>query len=181
MWENTWQELLAKLEIRLQPGWTSLPRPSEDDLTQFESIHNFQLPTSYKSFIKLFGAGTLAFDFKLLAPACGESPRYNLQLFNQVTKTGFTPTFLQFFSDPDRVQRLVYFAVPESADLIGWDPEDVRDSDNHEYGIYELGASEDLELIAGSFSEFIHSFCLAETSDEGVSRLVYEPAQNQPE
>lgn len=179
MWESKWQELLAKLEIRLQPGWVSVPKPTEDDLIQFETAHNFKLPQSYRSFIKLFGAGTLAFDFKLLAPIGPNFPRYDLGSFNLETKSGFTSTFLHFFSEPDRVKRLTYFAIPENADLIGWDPEDIRDRENHEYGICELGPTEDLELVAISFSDFIDHICLADPGDESVTRLVYEPAQVQ--
>jgi hypothetical protein len=156
-----WKALYSTLQIITYPN-SCLPTPTDDQLDAFEAAVHFQLPNSYRSFLKIFGAGELACDFKILAPGYPAATGYNLQQFNDDPTMHFSSDSLQVFENPEQVEWLVYFSYTETSELIGWGPEDVRQPRQHEYGIYEVGRSCTLQLIAVSFSEFVTQVCLSE-------------------
>jgi hypothetical protein len=150
------------LEIRELPAGSrikALPRPSDDDLNRYERESGFRLPLSYRAFVKVFGPGELGGDFRLRAPGYPDHPHADLGRSNAEIRAGLTKTFLSLFNDPDRVARMVFFCAPGGGDWIGWDPEDIRDAELHEYGIYEIG-DEEMEKVADSFPQFIEEVCL---------------------
>jgi hypothetical protein len=163
VWDcQRWQRLYDSLEIHGLPAGSrikALPRPSDEDLDRYERESGFRLPLSYRAFIKVFGPGELGGDFRLRAPGYPDDPYADLGRTNAEIRAGFTETFLSFFDDPERVSRMVFFCAPGGGDWIGWDPEDVRDAELREYGIYEIG-DEEMEKVADSFPQFIEEVCL---------------------
>lgn len=165
-----WKSLYETIEVRTEPDCTIAPKPTEQQLDQFELVADFKLPKSYRDFIRVFGAGELACEYKIMAPGylnpTGSQgvPVYDLQSFNDSTKNQFDTTFLSFFSDPEKIQRLVYFCATGTGNIIGWDPQDIREARQYDYGIYELGRSETLEFLADSFRAFIEEVCLSEAN-----------------
>ena len=121
-----------------------------------------KLPASYRSFVKVFGAGQLADDFRICAPGYPASTGYDLQRFNEQERGRFSVGDCQLFPDPERVQRLIYFCSTETSEVIGWDPQDARQRKQHEYGIYEVALGPSILLLATSFAEFIQKVCLSE-------------------
>jgi hypothetical protein len=63
--------------------------------------------------------------------------------------------------DPERIRRLVFFCREQGGDLIGWDPEDVRDPRGREYGVFRYGRANTAEELADSFAGFVERVCLA--------------------
>jgi hypothetical protein len=163
-----WQRLYDSLEIRELPADSrikALPKPSDEDLDLYERESGFLLPLSYRAFIKVFGPGELGGDFRLRAPGYPDDSHADLGRTNAEIRAGLTETFLSFFTDPERVARMVFFCAPGGGDWIGWDPEDVRDARLREYGIYEIG-DEQMEKVADSFPQFIEEVCLGPGNDK---------------
>ncbi len=101
----------------------------------------------------------------------------DLDVFNEAVRTRFNQTdqfgrLISKFEDPDRIARLVFFASNGSPDFFGWDPDDIRDSKLHEYGVYVVERVEGKShLSASSFTEFVHKQITEQTegSEEGTT------------
>jgi hypothetical protein len=60
-----------------------------------------------------------------------------------------------------QMARLWFFCKTAGADMIGWDPTDIRDATACEYGIYiKVHEATRCELLSTNFKEFIHEVCL---------------------
>ena len=161
-----WAALKRTLAVPDNPNLKPLAKPTDETLDRYEAETGFRLPHSYRSFIKVFGPGKLAWDYQIAAPGHPEQGWIvDLAAFNAVPHESLKDKrVLRQFKDPAQVQRLVFFCRPGNGDLVGWDPEDVRDKRWHEYGIYEWGRGDALGFVAGSFTEFIEGVCLSEAN-----------------
>lgn len=178
-----WQKLFKDLEIR-KSGLPSLVKPTDSILDHFEKETGFLLPRGYRDFIKVFGPGVLAWSYRILAPGYPEQgDSVDLVQFNQSAKKQFTKRFLKTTKMPEQILRTVYFVRRSGGDLIGWDPEDIQNVKNHEYGVYLLGGGPGMEKIANSFECFIKEVCLSEENlkippdveEELGTRYIFEP------
>jgi hypothetical protein len=161
-----WAALKRTLVIPDNPNLKPLAKPTDETLDRYEAETGFRLPRSYCSFIKVFGPGVLAWDYRIVAPGYPEQGwAVDLAAFNaECHRPLADKRVLRQFKDPAQVRRVVFFCRPGDGDLVGWDPEDVRDKQWHEYGIYEWGREEALGFVAASFTEFIEDVCLSAAS-----------------
>ncbi len=161
-----WAALKRTLAIPANPDLKPLAKPTDESLDRYEAETGFRLPHSYRSFIKVFGPGVLAWDYRIVAPGYPEQGwAVDLAAFNAVPHAALKDKrVLRQFKDPAQAQRLVFFCRPGDGDLVGWDPEDVRDRRWHEYGTYEWGRGDALGFVAASFTEFIENVCLSEAN-----------------
>ena len=58
----------------------------------------------------------------------------------------------------------MFFCRSGTGDLIGWDPTDLQDRRQREYGIYEWGRGDTSRKLADSFPQFIEEVCLSEAN-----------------
>lgn len=63
-------------------------------------------------------------------------------------------------ADTDQCRRAVFFARDVCTSWFFWDPSDVTDSQNHEYGIYILHREGRIYKLADTFWNFIKDVCL---------------------
>lgn len=178
-----WGSFIETIDVRSAP----VPVPSDDILDQYERLSGFRLPSSYRGFLRTIGPGQCAYDFRIYSPGYGGLPKtFRLAAFNTFMRKRLTAEVIQDFSDPGRVARLIFFAENSGGDLAGWDPEDIRDSAGHEYGIYLLlKGFDDTPLAAVSFSEFVQDVCfgrrflelVGDTSDY-IPERVFEAARD---
>jgi hypothetical protein len=61
-----------------------------------------------------------------------------------------------------QIRRLIFFCSLDGGEDIGWDPEDVRDSEAPEYGVYVLPRLGPPVECAHSFEQFVFDICLGE-------------------
>jgi hypothetical protein len=189
-----WSKLKSSLEI-LVPG-DPLPKPTDKELDDFEKKSGVRLSPNYRSYIKTFGSGYLGGTCNILAPF-GDLKEYSqevrqyltqvdLELFNRHLREalGFGPERSQkVYKDWQRVSRMVYFANGIGGEVWGWDPEDVKEEDPVEYGVYFVSREEgDSHLVANSFTSFVEEVCfgglLAGTFPEDPDELpqkTFEP------
>jgi len=160
---NQWRVVYRSLAIQEQPQFKPLHRLNNQLLDDYEKRSGFILPRSYRCFIKVFGPGELTCKYEFCAPGYPDQPEMiDLEKFNEDLKSQMTKSTLKRFSDPERIQRLVFFCRTGEGDLIGWDPSDVQNAPTREYGIYCWGRANAAKLIAKSFDQFINSVCLSE-------------------
>lgn len=170
MSDNEWVRLLSTVELQPVNG-RELPRPSDAQLDAFENVSGFRFPQSYRAFIKVFGPGELGERFVIRAPGyavkgnpdvvSGFNESVDIQAFNSALPIRI-PSEQAYvkkrYQDYDRLSRLVFFADYNVSDVIGWDPLDLRNSD--EYGIYILMQDEDsLRLLSVDFRSFVLEVC----------------------
>jgi hypothetical protein len=179
-----WDSLRDRLEI-----WEDdddVPKPGTSALDAYEAATGFRLPESYSQFVLAFGPGELGGLFMIAAPGYPDHPDEDIDLGRMSRgfrkRAGFErrsdEDLAGWHDDPRRARRLVLFAKDIGPDYYGWDPEDVRDTEAHEYGIYALMHSDPRVLnIAGSFREFIEEYCLG---DGWVSEVGHEQDEEDP-
>jgi hypothetical protein len=159
------KQLRARLRIHANDKYAPLPKPTKNDLDRFEEEAGFPLPHSYRKFAMSFGAGDLARTFKITVPGAKDRAYDLIRFHRECSRLGTDDASLAYFSveDRPRARRIVWFSLNNTrADCIGWDPLDLTDEKCHEYGIYILPHSEPVvERIAGSFPEFVGTFCLS--------------------
>ena len=160
---DDWQDFAGSVEV--ESGRKPLPLPGDAALDQFEARTGFRLPDSYRSFIKTFGPGSLAYRFRITAPGDPKrGPRVDLDAlrddFVSVTSDG---ELEESYDDPERARRLVLFCLTTGEDFIGWDPREATDPGRHEYAVYEVPRGDDkLHRLAGTFREFVEDYCLGD-------------------
>lgn len=159
-----WQALYDRILI-IYPEMTYVAKPTRAAIADFEKKCKFVLPNSYCDFIRVFGPGRIGARFRLYAPGYLSTLNYkcDLSVFNTDFQSwnkdlGLNPTT---YKDEPLIRRLVVFSKTIGGDIIGWDPQDVRDEAAREYGIYYWPyGCKDVSLIATSFKSFIKEFCL---------------------
>jgi hypothetical protein len=173
MGTNIWEELyrnLRILELSLVP---KVGQPTDTQIECVEKKLGLPLPLGYRDFIKVFGPGEIASDFRIRAPgfrtmANGESAEafnhmVDLGAFNEILKHAQITFTAMDGPYSSQARRLIYFADNSAGDLVGWDPEDVRECDRAEYGIYSVLREEGAaRCVAETFEEFIMQVCLAD-------------------
>ena len=163
MTQSYWQQYYdEEVYVGARKHYAHRRLPTDTDCDAFEQQTGFKLPTDYREFIKVFGPGQFCGILEILSPGFPDTRSMDLLTWNVNAKRGYTSERARKdFSDLERVARIVYFISTSSANHIGWDPEDVRDEQTHEYGIYGTRDYE-VEEVAGSFRKFIQDFCLGQ-------------------
>ncbi|WP_020470014.1 hypothetical protein [Zavarzinella formosa] len=172
--KSDWVSLLAKFEI--QGG--SVNPVQRKILAQYQKNTGFMLPKSYCDYCQVFGPGflTLPYCFRVCVPTAS-SAAFDIDILNK-NKKGMPEDYV---SDVDQFRRAVFFASDIGTSHFFWDPHEVIDSKNHEYGIFVIYRSWEVKRISEDFSSLIHDICHGSgvpgyENAEGVD-LVFEPGQ----
>jgi hypothetical protein len=157
---KNWKDLYRSLTIE-RPSEGVLPKPTEIAIKSFEKKQKLKLPSTYRSFIKVFGPGELAWEYRLTAPGYSEQRwTIDLEKFNAQVKGQLTKHALKKYSSPERALRMLYFCRSSAGDLIGWDVTEISNPKTHDYSIYVLSGPGSPKKLVDSFSEFINDVCL---------------------
>lgn len=164
-----------------------MKRPNVASIEAFEAKIGFRLPDSYKSFIVVFGAGDFGSSLQIAAPdERAASSVYSLAGANAAY--GYHGLEVREFppSQQKLLSRLYYFGLMNDREWLGWDIEDVRNTESVEYGIYCVGLST-IRFVASSFRELIENTCEKLFSpdptwdeDELGPKRLYRPASYPP-
>src|SRR5262249_6716702 len=136
---NKWEQLYDRLVRR--EGLEILPPPTEiinSALERVEKLFHTPLPQSYKEFIHLFGPGEIGGYFDIFGPAIEGFQNWGNSLEDEIRAWKDPNGVWATEGKPDLVARLMCFSSTIGGDGCFWDPQDVRDPNNHEYGIYVL-------------------------------------------
>jgi predicted DNA-binding WGR domain protein len=157
---NPWESLHDRI-AHYYPNYRYVAKPTLQDLDAFEAASGFLLPRSYRDFALAFGPGELAQQFKIYTPGAfsKRNEQNGLAHFNESYRT-WKKHFAGSPSLTEQAKRMIVFSTTVGGDSIGWDPEDVCDTVNHEYGIFNITRHNDVERIGNSFEKFILDYCL---------------------
>lgn len=187
--DQMWLEYRKSIK-ELAPAFAvSVHSPTDSALDAYETRSRFRLPLSFRSFVKLFGPGQLAFDFSIRAPGYVKSaeeclsnsayPLVDIDCFNRDLRGEgpLRPDVLGEYTDPDgRIGRLIFFADNTAGDLVGWDPQELIDAEAVESAIYMvLGEEMSLRFVANSFFQFIDTICYEKPSSGAAPSGREEP------
>jgi hypothetical protein len=137
-------------------GYTHFPKPSTVEVDGFESQHKLKLPKSYREFVLEFGPGELG-GFRLAAPGSSHDDVADLGLLNKRIHEG-ERVLIDQYQHESLVHRMFFFASSYAGDLIGWDPHEVTDANEHVYAIFCLTRVERTVVrLANSFVELVRS------------------------
>lgn len=173
---NDWKSLLSKFEIREGSIEPVQPRT----LARYEKAKGLVLPKSYKEYCKTFGPGTFvtASDRQFCTPAAA-SPWFNLDVLNQ--KIQSMANVDEYAGDPKQFRRALYFGSDISTAFYFWDPQDVTDSKQNEFGVYVLYRDWSVTRLADTFWDLIYNiYATYESKIKGSSDdlgLVFVPGQ----
>lgn len=157
-----WREFYDTLVIVPGIGEPVL-KPNASQLDRFEAETGLRLPRSYREYITVFGPGEFPCILRIAAPGYPHlNWRADLLMANQ--SYGYSVEELGQSELPaeqrDRLARLFYFGLERGRQWLGWDPQDVRDPEASEYGIYRVNyISDECKLAATSFRQFIEDTC----------------------
>lgn len=184
--KHEWQTLFDRTAIEIKEYARFLP--AESDITRFELDWKFRLPQSYKSFIEVFGPGTLADEFLIRAPGCSDS-KYDLEHLNSDYRKGFALTLKrhpQLIPRPEFLTSIIWFCTTFDATSFGWSSSEVSNQQTMEYAIYALNRGDFVpRLIMSSFTEFVVDLCLGDQyvplyrsePDPETNRYVFSPGR----
>ncbi|MCA9117232.1 MAG: SMI1/KNR4 family protein [Planctomycetaceae bacterium] len=155
-----WKQLRASLEVKNVDK--PLGPPSEQAISEYEQAIGLVLPQGYREFLSEFGPGLLGRRYHITAPGNPDRGYWvDLAECNSDFQEG------EYYEaedcdDPELVRRLVPFCSKEDRDYqgyIAWDPRDVRNSEDHEYAIYDASGP---TFLAASFVDFIENVALSD-------------------
>jgi hypothetical protein len=165
-----WTKLYQGLRILETPS-PQIEPPSDADLDWCERDFGFRLPLEYRAFIKVFGPGQLTHDYRIrsvgsrvtLSTQVAEqfSEKVDLVALNEMLREVMATLDAMDGPYTTQARRLVYFADNSAGDVVGWDPDDLRDEQAVEYGIYVVRREDGgATPVAGTFAAFIERECL---------------------
>jgi hypothetical protein len=161
MWKRLYQRLITDEGLELV-------RPSVEKidaaLDRVEADLGIRLPAGYRAFIHQFGPGEIGGYFRIYGPPITGFRDYGNDILEENRSWREPDGAWASSGDPKLVARPVCFSTTIGGDACFWDPEDVRNSRAHEYGIYVLSRGNmdmKVEEAASSFKEFIEKHCLA--------------------
>jgi hypothetical protein len=155
-----WEVLYSSLSITKWSGRPFLPKPTKEDLDAFEQEWEIKLPKSFREYAPIFGSGTLGRRFDIATPGYGRRARHDIAAMNR-SKCIKQLRKWEELELPDQLERAIFFCETVGQDYIFFDPADITDRRNHEYGIYALLRLEKkAKKIAESFKEFIETIVL---------------------
>lgn len=178
---SAWKTLLAKFEIRRG----SVSPVQQSELKRYEKKTGFRLPQSYQGYCQVFGPGYLTMpSYYCICVPNAEAEEFNLDVLNTNNKPMVErpdSPVIRYVSDMEQLRRAVFFATDIGTSRFFWDPNDVGNEKDHEYGIYVLYRNYKVERLATTFWSFINDVCLgtglpAEDNTGGID-LVFSPGK----
>lgn len=182
---HDWADFYRSLAVDV-PFGTPVPKPTPAQLDEYERRVGRKLPKSYRAFITVFGPGSFSSMLQIAAPGyryldstcdidiANESYTYNK---DDMSIPGIA------IEDNSRLSRLWFFGIEGCRNYLGWDPDDIRNVSESEYGIYRVVSACDVKLVATTFRQLVEDTCTVlfaedETYDEDElgPKRAYEPA-----
>lgn len=174
-----WNELKDACKQPEMPydGYSFVPPPLPDTLAAFEASCGLKLPSTYREFVLLFGAGELSGLFRIAAPMDVDS-RYELGRFNAELHGKDDERLLDHFGLGERTLNVIFFAATGGGVLFGWLTDEVTDAVTHEYAVYEFAESGEMRRVADTFWDFINDYVLRPTANHTwTPTLTFVPFQ----
>jgi hypothetical protein len=128
-----WQKLLESIEVL----GTVHPVP-EEDLVAFESEWAHPLPSSYRSYCKVFGPGELAGWYNVATPKYlgYYKENYDLAAKNAACHEGRDRR--EYSSDPEQFERALIIADDSATAIYFWDWTEYSVKKDNEYAVYAM-------------------------------------------
>lgn len=156
MSKAVWRQLQAELAI--EPSAKDIRPVTPAKLDAFEKKHG-PLPTSYRTFCEVFGAGQIGNLFSIAVPGYqGKARTFDLEHLNQMAHDG--QEYKAYSKDPAQHARGLFFCIDLTNSFHFFDPEEVTDSRRHECAVYTVFRDYELKRAADNFGEFITLCCL---------------------
>jgi hypothetical protein len=151
--EDAWRQLLKALNTigELHPIATTLDA--------YEKRSGFKLPSSYRHFRRVFGAGRIGDWFEIAVPGfTGKSPgSYDLETVGGTYRERLE--WREYSDDPQQFERGIVFGSDCTGALFLWDPAERTDRRRHECAIYAVWRDWSRERVCDTFWEFAN-ICL---------------------
>ena len=177
MTKSKWKQLLKTLKTDSLMG--ELSPVDKAALDSFESTVGVKLPSSYRLFCSVFGAGEFARAVGIAAPGFqGKSTKYSLERLQSLAKEDLE--YEEYSPDPGQHARSVFFANDIVGSMYFFDPYDITDVSKNEYGVYRLFRDWEVQRIADDFWIFVTNMILGEQhkklfEDEEPPELIFRP------
>jgi len=171
---NDWKAVLARLKVEDGP----LKPLSMTTLKQYEKKIGIRLPKSYKNYCCTIGPGELVVPhcYRICVPDVA-SNAFNIEKINTDVRSIAGIDLMA--ADPVQYKRGLYFGTDISTSDYFWDPQDITDPKNNEYGIYVRYRNWQVDRLCDTFWEFINDICLGKgnpTQDNSLGvELVFTP------
>ena len=161
MSRDQWEQLRSSLLIHSCKESLE-PRAFPDVFAFVETALDFVLPTSYCDYIKVFGPGTFADNYRIAAPGFPDQFwAANLLSLNEMMAR------FEHQAPPNQPQPMVhqsdfvYFCTTQSGTSIGWKRDDDLTGEGNERAVYGITRSgEGSKRLAETFTRFILDVCL---------------------
>ena len=159
-----WTKLLSNLETITTQGEVS---PVDSlALDEFEAEYGKKLPSSYREFCMVFGAGQLGNHFNIAVPGYrGSAVTFDVQHLTR-SQIALADQFAELGVDPTQVKRGLFFALDSDGSNHFFDTDKVYGKRRHEYAIYTLFRDCRLKRTADTFWQFVNDFCLGDQRGE---------------
>lgn len=184
-WSRTesW-ERVRDLMIPLNPALAGyVPPDPTESIAAFEAEWEFQLPPSYKAFLRVFGPGNACDRFFSLHPAGGPW-KDSIGAMTERVREGIEFMGYDFVTEQharlEPISRMIFFCSDFGANQFGWDPDEPTDANAGEYAILEWPHGWDyVERTASTFSEFFLESLLRDARKRlgGVPSPTFHPCQ----
>ena len=146
------------------------PRDYQDVFDYAQRALDFTLPNSYCEYIKVFGPGTLALEYRIAAPGYpGQNWQTNLLCLNE-SHSRFIRSLEGVTKGYYSAQRqIVWFCTSGRGDSFGWMPDEIHTVVEDECAVYMLRRSEaEPSLVSETFTSFILDHCLRRIPFDGT-------------
>ena len=159
MTDAEWETILQQVEI-LEGGLHNI---DVELLDAAENSLQVKLPSSYRSFCRVFGVGSFGTgDFNIAVPGyVGRSRSYSLQYLTE-SQRELADQYGDVGLDSELLSRGVFFSVDMSGSNHFFDPDVVTDPENHEYAVFSLYRNYAVERTFDNFWDFVTIGCLGE-------------------
>ncbi len=173
-----WEQLKRRFEI----VGDKLRVVSPKEIAVFEDATGFRVPISYQFYCQVFGAGTLTepANYEIAVPGLRQAyANSELTSLNQQIRR-LSNEYRYYCNRPDLFERAWFFGQDIGTSYFFWDPLEVTDYNNREYGIFVIQRDYSIFRLTDSFWQFVNDICLGSgvpgSANTEPIRWVFKPA-----
>jgi SMI1/KNR4 family protein SUKH-1 len=160
--KSDWKTLLKTLAF--ETDYTTVHPVQAKAITAYETMRGLKLPTSYRSFCEVFGAGDISKQFYISVPGYkGTAKTYRLEHVEDMAHNGLEYT--SYSKDPKQHERGIFFALDILRSYHFFDPNEITDARLTEYAVYTLFEDFEVKRTADDFGQFVLDVCLGKKHD----------------
>lgn len=171
-----WTGLQSELQLIIRRNCKMAQTPTNEQLDDLENIISFKLPTSFREFAKIFGAGELGGTFRIGACGYPKPKRHwpaNIIDINHQCHTSDAHLKDERNAHLTVLSSMIYFCTTTDGTAIAWSPNEVTDNHAKEYKIYVRMRDDSFHLLSTQFDTFIHDICLGGGYDRKMIEFGY--------